>query len=245
MPYPEAMFASKWRQHKYKGRSFKFLKRCNIVHHMSLILPAYGQHLRSSLYRTHPQSTIKTSGPFAAANLERTNGKHAHMRIRTLNDGKFLMFGTGNIILAGRKSHASACLSSIRMSHVLSQQCKDSVNLWPAAQEAPNSVITGQLAFPISPTIKDDSVHVNYSTKFPGIAMSVSAPGVTPELYLRRSMIIIPGITSAAQLATVVADVEKIIKPYALSPAPADPADATRSPGPSTAAGSAGMPAAE
>jgi len=152
------------------------------------------------------------------------------------------MFGTGNIILAGRKSHASACLSSIRMSHVLSQQCKNSVNLWPAAQAAPNSVITGQLACRISPKIKDDSVNVNCSTKFPGIAISVSAKGVTPELYLRRSMIIIPGITSASQLATVVTDVEKIIAPFALSPEQADPADGMHSPAPNTASDSAQMP---
>jgi len=86
--------------------------------------------------------------------------------------------------------------------------------MWPAVHEAPNSVVTGQLKQMVSPTIKTDSVRVNHSTKFPGIALAVKRRGVTPELYLRRSMLIIPGVTRVADLADVVKCIADIVLPY-------------------------------
>lgn len=86
--------------------------------------------------------------------------------------------------------------------------------MWPAVHEAPNSVVTGQLKQMVSPSIKTDSVRVNHSTKFPGIALAVKQRGVTPELYLRRSMLIIPGVTRTDELADVVNCITDIVSPY-------------------------------
>lgn len=184
------------------------------MHHMSYRLLKHVNRKRSALYCIQPPTKLRTCRVLAAANLEQTNGNFAHMRIRTQNNGKFLIFGTGNVILAGRKTHASACLSSLRMSALLSKHCDNSVALWPAVHSAPNSVVTGQLTSSISPSIKKSSIHTNSSSKFPGIALSVKEPGVTPELYLRRSMVIIPGVTSPQQLSNVVKDISAITSPY-------------------------------
>lgn len=214
MVCPEILFGSKWRRNCYGARVFKNLNRSNVVHHMSFVLPRYVQHWRSAAFRSNPPSVLRTNMPLAAANLEKTSGPHAHLRIRTQNNGKFLVFGTGNVILAGRQTHASACLSSLRMAVTLSKHCADSVNLWPAVHEAPNTVVTGQFEHMVAPHIKTDSVRVNHSKKFPGIALAVKRKGVTPELYLKRSMIIIPGVTRSEQLNEVVGCITDIVQPY-------------------------------
>jgi len=217
MVCPEVLFATTWRRRKYKATGFKFLDRSNVVHHMSFVLPPYARSLRSALYRSHPPSVLRTCAPLAAANLEKTTGAFAHLRIRTQKNGKFLIFGTGNVILAGRRTHASACVSSMRMALTLSTHCAKSSNLWPAVHEAPNSVVTGQLIHRVDDAIKQDSVRVNHSPKFPGIALSVKQNGITPELYLRRCMIIIPGVTRAKQLSDAVACIADIVAPFTTS----------------------------
>jgi hypothetical protein len=85
--------------------------------------------------------------------------------------------------------------------------------VWPVAHASPNSVVTGRLSVVVNASIKT-SLRANHSSKFPGIALAVATPGVTPELYLRRGMVIIPGLTSAAQLIAVVDEINQIIAPH-------------------------------
>ena len=214
MAPPDLRFASKWRAAGRSNGPFRWLKRSNIVHHMSLRVPAHIYAYRTALYRLPPPTGINTIGVLASANLECTVGKRAHYRIRTIDDGKFLIFGTGNIILAGKRSHASACVSAGRMARLISKHDAASRTIWPAVHSSPNAVVTGALTAPVSPAIKNETALVNFSNKFPGIALTVTAKSVTPELYLKRGMVIIPGITSSEQLNTVVGEIGSIVSKY-------------------------------
>ena len=87
--------------------------------------------------------------------------------------------------------------------------------VYPVTHSSPNAVVTGQLRYRISEDIKT-SLKANHSSKFPGIALAIATPGVTPELYLRRGMVIIPGITSSASLVRAIAEIDEVIAPYRL-----------------------------
>ena len=171
----------------------------------------------TALYRCQPPKTLHHNALMVAANLDTTKSKRPHYRIRTPShayDGKFLVFGTGNIIVAGTKSHAAAALGSMRMLMLLSSQSKTKMmNIWPSIISVPNAVITGRLKHKVSTSIKS-SEFANSSTKFPGIALRVPQERVTPELYLRRNMLIIPGITTAESMVNVITSIESIVEPH-------------------------------
>ena len=191
--------------------AFKYLKRSNVVHHSSVRANRATSHRRSALYRLRAPIGLRTLAAFAEANLEPTTRLRSHYRIRTVHDGKFLLFGTGNIILAGRQSHAAACVSMTRMIRHMARLHR--LPLWPVVHSSPNSVVTGQIDGTVAHSIKDE-LAANHSSKFPGIALSLPTKGVTPELYLRRGMVIMPGITSAEQLSAVVREISQLVRPH-------------------------------
>jgi TATA-box binding protein (TBP) (component of TFIID and TFIIIB) len=225
MPPPNLKFAAEVRRlesaraKRMKTTPFNewlYLKRSNIVMHTSIKPTRASYRAMSALYRMTPPLALKHCKLLAAANLDRTNGPRPHYRIRTPEhayDGKFLVFGTGNIIVAGTKSHASAALASSRMLRLIAKECPGASVVWPSMMSVPNAVITGRLKRMVSDEIKA-SEKTNSSPKFPGIALRVPEKRVTPELYLRRCMLIIPGVTSANVLHDVLGSVETIVAPY-------------------------------
>jgi TATA-box binding protein (TBP) (component of TFIID and TFIIIB) len=208
---PELHFVDNF--HKKSGElgPFTYLERSNIVQHCTVRPTAATHSNRAALYRMCAPVGLATNATLSKANLESTKGLRSHYRIRTDKDGKFLIFGTGNIILAGRKSHAAACLSATRMIRLLAHSQQTIVS--PVTHSSPNSVITGQLKEMVSEDVKN-SLFVNHSSKFPGIALNIETPGVTPELYLRRGMVIIPGVTSSAALTSAIQEIGILLKPY-------------------------------
>ena len=225
MPPPNLKFAAEVRMHESQrakrmkavpfGR-WRYLKRSNIVMHTSIKPTRTSYRTMSALYRMTPPLALKHSKLLAAANLDKTSGPRPHYRIRTPDhtyDGKFLIFGTGNIIVAGTKSHAAAALASSRMLRLISKECPNAAMVWPSMMSVPNAVITGRLKQMVSAKIKE-SEKTNSSPKFPGIALRVPQNRVTPELYLRRCMLIVPGVTTAKTLHEVVASIEAIVAPY-------------------------------
>lgn len=219
MTHPSLSFVTDWSNASGGLGVFKYLVRSNVVHHSSVRPNALTSHRRAALYRLRPPVGLRTLRAFAEANLEQTTGMRSHYRLRTLTDGKFLVFGTGNIILAGRRSHAAACTSMTRMIRQMTRMHR--LPLWPVVHSSPNSVVTGQVDGVVSAQIKDE-LAANHSSKFPGIALSLPTKGVTPELYLRRGMVIIPGITTAVQLSAVVHELSSLIAPH-VQAASADP----------------------
>lgn len=225
MPAPSMKFAATFRQHEAKRarrmksspfKEWRYLKRSNIVMHASIKPTRTSFNAMCSLYRQAPPLTLQHSKLMAAANLDQTASPRPHYRIRTPDhayDGKFLVFGTGNIIVAGTKSHASAALAAARMLRLISKECPNAQVVWPTMMSVPNAVITGRLRRNVLPTVKASEM-TNSSSKFPGIALRVPQPRVTPELYLRRCILIMPGITAANVLHDVVASIEEIVAPY-------------------------------
>lgn len=198
---------------------FTYLERSNIVHHTSVRVdkPAHFRQ-RTSVYRACAPIGIRTIDKLASINLELTKSRNTHYRVRT-TDGKFLCFGTGNIILAGRKNHATSCMSSTKMVRLFAHELRRPV--MAVSHQAPNSVITGKLAFDVDPAIKTDAFVGNCSPKFPGIALLLKnniKPRCTPELYLRKGMVIMPGITTAAQLVEVIKEIGVLLEPYKIVP---------------------------
>ena len=73
---------------------FLYLERSNIVHHSTVRPTKQVFFSRTALFRGCPPVGLPTNPDLAMANLEATTGKRSHYRIRTLHDGKFLIFGT-------------------------------------------------------------------------------------------------------------------------------------------------------
>ena len=214
---PNIKFCAEWRKQKGTAPSFKYLHMSNNVMHIAVKPPAVNRRFRTLLYRHSPPQRLATSKMLAAANLETTKGRNAHYRIHTKNDGKILLFGTGNCILAGKKTTAAACLSSARLVHMLLTTLPSKMCIWPSHYSCPNVVLTGQISSAIAESIKDDVANVNYTAKFPGIALKVDESKVTPELFLSRGKIIIPGITGVKQLQKTVSQIERILKPHVIT----------------------------
>jgi TATA-box binding protein (TBP) (component of TFIID and TFIIIB) len=215
---PEMQFVDNFHTRGGDLGPFVYLERSNIVQHCTVRPTAATYANRATLYRASAPVGLATNPVLAMANLESTKGLRSHYRIRTDKDGKFLIFGTGNIILAGRKSHAAACLSAARMIRLLANSQQTIVS--PITHSSPNSVITGQLKEMVSEDVKS-CLFVNYSSKFPGIALDIPTPGITPELYLRRGMVIIPGVTSSEALTSAIREIGELLKPYQTPPSPA------------------------
>jgi TATA-box binding protein (TBP) (component of TFIID and TFIIIB) len=216
MPEPDIFFSRQWETFPSKTRCglFQYLARSNIVHHTSIQTNKGAAARLASVYRCNFGSTLRTVGELARMNLDSTVGENSHYRLRVGADGKLLVFGTGNLILAGMLTHASACTSITRFLRHLTRLQK--TPLWPSIHSAPNMVVTGQLKMFISPKVRTD-ILCNCSDKFPGIALNVSMKGCTPQLFLKRSMVIIPGLTSAHQLKVAVERISAILAPYVTS----------------------------
>jgi hypothetical protein len=217
MPEPDVFFACEWETFPRHTRCgmFRFLARSNIVHHASIQTKKEAAARLASIYRCNFGSTLQTVGTLARMNLDATVGKTSHYRLRVGNDGKLLVFGTGNLILAGMLTHASACTSITRFLRHLTRL--QQTPMWPSIHSAPNMVVTGQLKTFISPKVRND-ILCNCTDKFPGIALNVSMKGCTPQLFLKRSMVTIPGLTSAHQLKVAVERISAILAPYVTTP---------------------------
>ena len=214
---PDIKFCAEWRKQNSTAPSFKYLHMSNNVMHIAVKPPVVYRRFRALLYRHSPPQRLATSKMLAAANLETTKGRNAHYRIHTKKDGKILLFGTGNCILAGKKTTAAACLSSARLVHMLLTTLPSKMCIWPSHYSCPNVVLTGQINCNVADTIKDDVANVNHTAKFPGIALKVDESKVTPELFLSRGKIIIPGITGVHQLQKTMIQIERILKPHIIT----------------------------
>lgn len=117
-----------------------------------------------------------------------------HCRYNLGDSGKILAFRSKkNLIRAGKHTHADAlvsCLLFLRWS---------GTTAWPARLNAPNMVVSGTLAAQPTAALKTHP-RATWSAKFPGVAVKLPS-GTTTEIYASGAFIV-PGITSAGQLAT-------------------------------------------
>jgi hypothetical protein len=103
------LFVDNYRETRPASGPFLYLERSNIVHHSTVRPTKQLFYTRTALFRGCPPVGLPTHRALAMANLEATTGKRSHYRIRTVHDGKFLIFGTF-------KTNQTFCKAS---SHVL------------------------------------------------------------------------------------------------------------------------------
>jgi hypothetical protein len=151
---------------------------------------------------------------FLQLSAEEPESPFSHMRFNTTNHGKLLVFSTGNVIRAGKYTHCDAvgCL----LAFFRWARGQDSVlnAMWPAAISTPNAVLTGQFVSPINPSFKHHA-KATCSNRFPGISVQLpeQAGGdrVTPELFLKDSKWILPGVRSAPGAFNALAELVDIV----------------------------------
>jgi len=203
--------------HQPTNHPFTYMERSNIVHHTSVVAQSWKMYrLRTAFYRAAAPTGIRTTPRLAAVNLEANKSKNTHYRLRTTG-GKFQLFGTGKLILAGGVNHATSCTNSTRMARLLAHELKRPIA--PVSFRVPNAVITAQLGRTVDTAIKDNEMITNVTPKFPGIALMLEgtlAARCTPEMYMGKGMVIMPGITSAAQLSEVADEIGSTLAPYYL-----------------------------
>lgn len=203
----------------------RYLNQVNVVMHATAEPPSpcARQRFHSIVYGRDPCAEIRTASKIAPLSQGHTVSRRAHYRInggptrtekalRGYESGKFLLFGTGNTIRAGKSSHAHAALAMYTFWAWVNKAANLPPARWPSMISAPNMVVTGQFTEKISAGIKKDD-RVTWSTKFPGIAVTTPY-GSTPELYLRQSRFIVPGVVSASQLAQILRVMVDLFETY-------------------------------
>ena len=128
------------------------------------------------------------------------NSPFSHLRLHTRRHGKMLVFSTGNIIRAGKHTHADAAWAVLAMRRWAMKGDSHHALLWPTAMSAPNAVCNGQLSEPMPQSIYTHW-RATHTDKFPGIALEfASAPGITAEFFMKEHKFILPGVTNADNL---------------------------------------------
>jgi len=133
-----------------------------------------------------------------------------HLKYDIGKHGKILYFEKRrNIIRAGKKTHCDAFLSILHFKKW--QRNKH----WFAALATPNTVLSGIVKNGIPASIKKHHF-ATYTDKFPGIAIKLDANSTcTPELYPRSGKFIMPGTTTAPQLAKNITALIELLNRYA------------------------------
>ena len=136
---------------------------------------------------------------FQQLSAEEPESPFSHMRFNTVAHGKLLVFATGNIIRAGKHTHADAVACLLAFFKWARGQSAGLHSLWPSAVGMPNAVLTGQFATPIGDAVasRDDAMSTN---RFPGISLQIPSyrgENITPEIFLKASKWILPGARTA------------------------------------------------
>lgn len=218
-PQPRLMFARDYAEAlKSKKSSFRFIESqmmTNVV--LLATLPrginACARHSRT--YRGSSPAQIRTSAALAAFSHEPPRSSATHYRVAVshgLAEGKYLVFGTGNIIRAGKHTHADAVSKTARLIVALKNSKVLHRNVYPAVMSCPNTVITGKFRGKVDQTKLEADWRVNSSKRFPGRSVSIKDSKIVPEIYASDGRFIMPGVASPNQLlqaSLVVDDVAK------------------------------------
>ena len=186
--------------------------------------------LHNRIFRASAPPSTETNANLMPYGSNRMAGKQSHYRLNSARAtgekaqvghcqaGKAFCFGGGAIIRAGKHTHAHAVWGTLEFFFLFTRlAAPEHPSRWLSSIQAPNMVISGQLACKISPDIAKDPACTKTS-KFPGIQIAVPEHlNSTPELYLKQSTFIIPGVTSPKQLADILRCVVAIYRRYKLN----------------------------
>ena len=195
------------------------LDASNIVMHCSLVPERRSPVVESMLGR--PLPTVAPSGErlrmMSAVSTPASPFAHFNIKITSEDYGSstFLLFNSNHLIRSGGGDTGTSFLTVLRFLNYLrriSNETHD--NAWLSAVSIPNSVYCGQFRYAVDIKIRTSSF-ATYTSKFPGIAIALDMEDkVTPELFLKASKFIIPGIKNKSMLISAVNRLIEIVGPY-------------------------------
>jgi len=173
------------------------LTRSNVVLHASIGAKGGHSYRRARVLGVATICTIPPHPVFEQLSQQGAASPFTHFRFHTNRHGKLLVFKTGNLIRAGKSTHADAYNALVVFMRWVRTLLPGLAAMWPCAVSLPNSVWTGQFATPISHALKQHP-RATYSDRFPGISYRLVTPSsVTPEIFLKASKWILPGAKTA------------------------------------------------
>jgi len=225
------LFSIYWKQFKSEfEEDVVYLAQVNVVAHASASKSSMNHHrmyLHNRIFRASAPPSTETNANLMPYGSNRMAGKQSHYRLNSsrashvkpqvghCQAGKAFCFGGGAIIRAGKHTHAHAVWGTLEFFFLFAKlTAPEHPSKWLSAIQAPNMVISGKLACAISEDIVNDPACTKTS-KFPGIQVAVPEHlNSTPELYLKRSTFIVPGVTSPNQLAQILRALIAIYSKY-------------------------------
>ena len=211
------MFSIFWDEYKGKfEHAIQKLEQVNVVlhakaeqHHPQAIA------FHNRIFGATNNGALPTAPRLAAYSSVKMAGKTSHYRLNGAaiglkrpvahgcQAGKILCFGSGNVIRAGKHTHAHGLERVFHFWNWVDKEANLPQKRWPAAIQAPNMVVSGKFKFNLDPAIKKHPMCTSTS-KFPGIQVVMPKHlNATPEVYTKRGTFIVPGVTSPKQLDAV------------------------------------------
>lgn len=204
----------------------EFFTRSNIVSHSTY--DSFRNAQRGRVYGRRCCPSLINTENLARISQLKAGVDTCHYRVSAhpsdRNDGKILVFKSGNAIRAGKHTHED----SLRCMFLYNQFIRKLCNMhheWHAAIDMPNMVLSGKLKKQPSAKFKHHW-RCNFSSKFPGVAVATNE-ATTPEVYPRTSTFIIPGTTTAKSVTGAVLAINNVIDETADNDAETEHASAT------------------
>lgn len=181
----------------------KYLKSANVVLHASAGPPPGAAVRRSRVTGVPVVSKLPNHPLFAQLAQQEAASPFTHLRFNTVAHGKLLAFSSGNVIRAGKHTHGDAYQAVLAFSRWCRRLHPHLHGMWPSAISMPNSVWSAQYTTETPHAIKHHA-QATYSDRFPGISISLDraelSSKITPELFLKDSKWILPGVRDIASL---------------------------------------------
>lgn len=181
----------------------KYLKSANVVLHASAGSSPGAAVRRSRVTGVPVVGKLPNHPLFAQLAQQETASPFTHLRFNTVAHGKLLAFNSGNVIRAGKHTHGDAYQAVLAFSRWCRKLHPHLHGMWPSAISMPNSVWSAQYTANIPHAVKHHS-QATYSDRFPGISISLDrgelTSKITPELFLKDSKWILPGVRDIASL---------------------------------------------
>ena len=191
-------------------KHFSKFTRSNIVSHSTYDSPRNAQ--RARVYGRVCRPSLGDTSKLARVSQLKAGVDTCHYRISahpsSRNDGKILVFKSGNAIRAGKHTHEDSLRCMFSYNQFIRKMC-NMHHEWHAAIDMPNMVLSGKLVRKPSAAFRTHW-RCNYSSKFPGVAITTNE-ATTPEVYPRTSTFIIPGTTDAKSVTGAVLAINNVL----------------------------------
>ena len=203
---PAMRFAAAF-ERSYQGSHIESLHVSNVVLHGSLRQIGRRRVLHCLLGR--PVKNIVPSNKILGMS-EVAKAPFSQHRVYTAEHGSVSLFSTGNIIRAAR-GHPASAVAAVAMFVRWLSKITEETPPWFTAISAPNAVATGMFCKAASKRLIT-GWDATKTSKFPGVAITLSTPGITPEVFAPKhgkSKFIVPGFRGPKSLALAMNELDK------------------------------------